>query len=197
MPREIEQAAVKILTSIFGPPLPTPDWLLRPGKQECGDRWPLVQDIYHRLAGLELPDVMRPVERRTVDGVFESAAGTFIFELDETQHFNKYRASTLRSYPDDLPLAFDKEDWIRRCQRKTRLEGGGFAKPKPPLFPSENGRHKQRAFRDALSDIVPSVHHFLPTLRLGDFEVGAWVERSDADERMIELVRSRHGQNIA
>lgn len=151
VPREIEQAAVRVLASIFGPPLPTPDWLVRPGKQECGDQWPLVQEIYHRLTGIELPEVMRQAERRTVDGVFRSEAGTFIFELDETQHFNAYRASTLRCYPDELPLAFDKCDWIRRCQRKTRLEGGGFAKPKPPLFPGENGRHKQRAFRTPLA----------------------------------------------
>ena len=196
MPREIEKAAVTVLTNIFGPPLPTPDWLVRPGKQESGDHWPLVQEIYHRLTGLELPDVMRPVERRMVDGVFESAGGTFIFELDETQHFNTYRASTLRCYTDDVPLAFDKDDWIRRCERKARLEGGGFAKPKPPLFSGENGRHKQRAFRDALSDLIPSVHGFLPTLRLGDFEVGAWVERGGAVEKMAQLVHSRYGQAI-
>jgi hypothetical protein len=77
---------------------------------------------------------MRAVERRQVDGLFEFGDLTFDFELDETQHFNQDRATTLRCYPPDVPLAFDKEDWIARCERKTRLEGGGFSAPKPPLF---------------------------------------------------------------
>lgn len=173
-----------------------PDWLVRPGKAESKDRWELIQEIYHRLTGLELPSVMRPVERRTVDGTFRLGDATFIFELDESQHFNGYRATTLRCYPDDLKVAFDKEDWIKRCQRKTRLEGGGFAKPKPPLFPGENGRHKQRAFRDALSDVIPGCYGYLPTLRLGDFEVGSWIEGHDATERMTALLRDRYGESI-
>jgi hypothetical protein len=140
---------------------------------------------------------MRPVERRTVDGVFETPVGTVLFELDETQHFNSYRATTLRCYPDDVPIAFDRDEWIKRCQRKTRLEGGGFAKPKPPLFPGENGRHKQRAFRDALTDILPGVHGFSATLRLGDFEVGSWIGRSDAEDKMVSLLGSRYGADVA
>lgn len=197
MPREIEQATVAVLRAVFGPPLGTPNWLVRPGKQECGQRWPLVKEVYHRLTSLELPEVMRPVERRTVDGVFETPLGGMIFELDESQHFNPFRATTLRCYPDDLQLAFDLHDWILRCNRKTRLEGGGFAKPKPPLFPGTNGRHKQRAFRDALSDLVPGLHGFMPTLRLGDFEVAAWTDRANAQDRMVALLRDRYGERVA
>jgi hypothetical protein len=57
-----------------------------------------------------------------------------ILEVDESQHFNEYRALTLRAYVN-LPVAFDREAWLKACQRKTRLEGGGFARPRPPLFP--------------------------------------------------------------
>lgn len=191
MPREVERSAGAVLSEVCGPALPTPAWLVRPGKVECGDRWELVQDIYHRLTGLDLPDVTRSVERRTADGVFELDGRSFVFELDETQHFNAFRATTLRMYPAGLLLAFDKQAWIRRCDRKTRLEGGGFAAPKPPLFPGDNGRHKQRAFRDALCDILPPEHGFLPTLRVGDFEVGSWIDRAGATERMEALVTER------
>jgi hypothetical protein len=52
---------------------------------------------------------MRPIERRRVDGVFQRAGRPFILELDEIQHFNMFRATTLRCYPDDVPLAFDEE----------------------------------------------------------------------------------------
>ena len=29
----------------------TPRWLLRPGRQECGDLWPLVSDVYRQRLG--------------------------------------------------------------------------------------------------------------------------------------------------
>jgi hypothetical protein len=151
MPRDVERAAVEVLSQVYGPPLAMPEWLIRPGKAECGARWDLVREIYHRTTGLELPETMRPVERRQVDGVFGFGDRTFVFELDETQHFNQFRATTLRCYPADVLLAFDKEDWVARCERKTRLEGGGFSAPRPPLFPGAGGRHLQRAFRDALA----------------------------------------------
>lgn len=73
--------------------------------------------------------------------------------------------------PTDVPLAFDSTVWITRSDHRARLEGGGFAKPRPTLFPGENGRHRQRAFRDALADILPPEYRFAPTLRLADFEV--------------------------
>lgn len=194
MAREVERATVSLLESICGPSVPTPDWLVRPGRAECRSQWGLISEIYHRLTGLTLPDVMRPVERRTVDGVFGLDRNRmFVFELDEVQHFNGFRATTLRTYPDDLPLAFDKDEWIRRSDKKAGLEGGGFARPKPPLFPEQNGRHQQRAFRDALCDIVPLEHGFLPTLRLGEFEVGDWIEGPVAEGRIRQILQERFG----
>lgn len=64
MPKEIEYAVVGLETSILeASTASTPDWLVRPGRTECGDRWPLVCSIYSELTGLELPDHMRKVER--------------------------------------------------------------------------------------------------------------------------------------
>lgn len=36
------------------------------------------------------------------------------------------------------------------------------------------GRHRQRAFRDALADLLPPLHGFGPTIRIGHFEVERW-----------------------
>lgn len=80
---------------------------------------------------------------------------------------------------------------MSRSDKKTKLEGGGFAAPKPPLFPGENGRHRQRAFRDALCDILPLEHGFAPTLRIADFEVASWMHSSDAAARMERLLVNR------
>jgi hypothetical protein len=90
-----------------------------------------------------------------------------------------------------IALAFDAHLWIRTSEAKTKLGGGGFGAPKPPLFPGENGRHRQRAFRDALSDILPIGHGWSPTLRVADFEVRSWISLHDAPERMGALLDER------
>jgi hypothetical protein len=89
---------------------------------------------------MELPEVMPSREWRQVDTVLEIAGSPHrICEFDETQHFNSFRALTLQHYASKVPLAFDAELWIARSEAKTRLEGGGFGKPKPPLFPGRWG----------------------------------------------------------
>ena len=193
MARELEQRVVALVQDVLDAEiLPTPAWLIRPGEDECGSRWPMVQLIYQDLTGLDLPSVMRSVERRTVDAVLQQAGQPpRILEIDEKQHFNRYRAQTLRRYATELALSFPPDQWIERSERKAKLEGGGFGAPRPPLFPGEGGRHRQRAFRDALSDILPPEHGWLPTLRVGYFEVTDWIAASDARGHMKELLRDR------
>lgn len=183
---------VSLASRILGAQIePTPSWLVRPGELECKKRWPLITQIYGDLTGLELPTVMRPVERRTVDAVLRTEAGSRILEVDEEQHFNEFRARTLRHYMHDVSVAFDPQAWLEASDAKTQLEGGGFGAPKPPLFPGPGGRHRQRAFRDALTDLLPAEHGFLPTLRVAYFEVEDWINDPDSEERFETLLRDR------
>jgi hypothetical protein len=190
MAHEAERAACAALTSICGEPLPTPGWLQRPGKTECGPRWKLVCKIYQALTSKQLPDVMPSRERREVDGVYRYKGRDFLFELDEKQHFNEFRAATLRCYPTDLPLAFDRKAWLTSCVAKQTLERGGFAAPKPPLFPDPGGRHRQRAFRDALADVLPPVHGYLPTLRLDDQQVKSWMKEGTVKSSLVNALHA-------
>jgi hypothetical protein len=170
----------------------TPPWLLRPGRIECGTSWSTVCSIYRELTDSDLPELMPPRETRRVDAVLDIGDGApRILEVDETQHFNRYRAMTLRRYPPDTRVAFPVEVWIEQSEKKVRLEGGGFGKPKPPLFPAEHGRHAQRAFRDMLADLLPLEHGWSPTLRIGDFEVAAWIHTPQAEHCMAELLDAR------
>ena len=191
MAQEIEKAVHRVLTTVYGEDKGTADWLKRPGRKECGTYWSLIQEIYHELTEGELPDEMPSREWRKVDGVFQIKGCLFIFELDEKQHFNTYRSKTLSLYPKNTLVGFSIDLWVKICNRKSKLEGGGFAKPKPPLFPGVNGRHRQRAFRDSLTDILPSEYGFLPTLRIADFEICDWIFESEAQDRMENLIESR------
>lgn len=193
MPLEYERRCIDLVQGCLNAEVSeTPTWLLRPGRSECRSRWREVEAIYAELTGLALPEVMRPIERRKADAVLLVGGGRpFIFEFDEVQHFNRYRAATLRHYPQGVRLGFPVASWLEQCDRKTRLEGGGFAKPRPPLFPHEDGRHRQRAFRDALCDLLPDQHGFDPTLRIGLFEVRSWLFADDASQRMTALLHRR------
>ena len=189
MPRELETKALQLVQDVVGGIVQrTPSWLVRPGKQECGKHWWLICDIYHALTGFVLPESMPPRENRNLDCVLKiGTQPARVIEVDEIQHFNGYRAKTLRMYPD-VPVAFDRSVWIRYSEAKVRLEGGGFGKPMPPLFPGQWGRHKQRAFRDALADILPADNDFLPTLRIAYFEVADWISSSNAYAKMQRLL---------
>jgi hypothetical protein len=167
-------------------------WLQRPGREESGSAWPVVQRLYHALTGMELPEVMQSRGWRRVDAVI-TLDGELprIIEVDESQHFNACRALTIRGYPASARVAFDRVAWLVACDAKKRLEGGGWGRPCPPLFPGEGGRHRQRAFRDALTDLLPAEHGWQPTLRIADFEVLPWVQDADAEPRMRELLDAR------
>jgi hypothetical protein len=193
MPRELEHATIEIARKVYGGRLlSTPEWLQRPAAAESRRRWGLVRGLYDELTGMELPDAMPSRERRTVDCVLQRRGEPpRIVEFDEAQHFNCYRAITLRRYPRAVRVAFDRVVWLQACDAKTRLEGGGFGRPKPPLFPHDDGRHCQRAYRDALADLLPAMHGWLPTMRIADFEVKAWIYGDAARSRMTHLLTGR------
>jgi hypothetical protein len=112
----------------------TPSWLIRPGRVECRSEWDRVSRVYTKLTALTLPDVMPPKESREVDAVLlQKGCLPRILEVDEKQHFNKFRAATLKRY-DDALVAFDTKAWLAASLAKKKLEGGGFAEAKPRFF---------------------------------------------------------------
>ena len=193
MGREPEKSVVRLVHEIYGGRrIDTPDWLRRPGRRECGRRWRLIYSIYNDLTGLDLPDEMPPREWRKVDAVFEKRGRVpLILEVDEHQHFNHYRAATLARYPRSARVAFPLDVWLERSRRRKSSRTGGAARPCPPLFPELGGRHQQRAFRDALADLIPQLRGWMPTLRIADFEVKAWIDGPDATREMRKLLKAR------
>ena len=199
MAGELQARVLDVLVKITGGELLSrrPDWLQRPAASECGSRWSLVSEVYSTLTDLELPPAMPPRERREVDAVIRiDGSPPRIVEIDEAQHFNQFRACTLDVY-EGIPVAFDVPAYGAGCSAKSRLEGGGFAKPKPPLFPGDGGRHRQRAFRDLLADVVPLEHGYAPTLRIAHFEVEGWIYGSGAAGEMERLLSERFAATSA
>jgi hypothetical protein len=170
-----------------------PVWLLRPGRAECAAAWQTVSRIYAQLTDLVLPVQAPPRERRRLDIVLTYPDGRRqIVEVDERQHFTAARATTLEHYPPGTPLGFDAADWLTRSRELSGREpGGGFAKPRPPLFPGPGGRHRQRAFRDALADLLPPEHGWLATVRISDREITGAIATADPAAALKALIASR------
>lgn len=195
MPRVMEKRTIELLEAAFRRKVKyeTPQWLIRPGKEEAEHLWRKIRLIYRRLTdGMELPEVMPLRERRVVDGVFGGRGIRHrIVEFDESQHFNPFRAQSLRLYTEGAELGFPKAIWLKHARQGRVIGGGGWAKPKPPLFPMPGGRHRQRAFRDALADLLPPLYGYAPTLRIADFEVEGWLWERGAATRLRRLVEDR------
>lgn len=77
----------------------------------------------------------------------------FIIEFDESQHFTKPREIALRLYPDGLKLGYDKDTWVKRCQRLNKKDND------PPF------RDEQRAWYDTLRDFCCNIKG-IPIIRL-------------------------------
>lgn len=78
----------------------------------------------------------------------------FIVEFDESQHFTKPREISLKNYPSDLKLGFNKQKWIKHCVDLHKKDND------PPF------RDEQRAWYDTMRDFAPTILNLKPTIRL-------------------------------
>lgn len=156
-----------------------------PGLSEPAASW--VMAAYRQLGGALRSPILRPSgwDIQTTSGL--------IVELDEEQHFNRYRAETLQvEWAVDLPW---RADYLRYCAEYERValkghSGAGFwtsagstrqfgpAGSRRDLEGAGSPRWKQRALYDAMRDSLAatgtvslarlSVHDRLGSVRLGD-----------------------------
>lgn len=109
----------------------------------------------------------------------------FIVEFDETQHFTASRRIALSMYPESFKLGFDRENWIKLCERIN-------AKDNDPPY-----RDEQRAWYDTLRDFIPVVRGLNPTIRLfsKDFQWCSLNPEVAADEeKFMEILEGRKSE---
>jgi hypothetical protein len=77
-----------------------------------------------------------------------------VVEYDEVQHFTSARLETLDLYPPETPLGFDLAGYTTLVKRWAAVGDKGFAHKAAAEFPGAAGRQRQRAYFDALRDLV-------------------------------------------
>ncbi len=164
-----------------------------------------VIELYHALGGIH-PDP------QLTTGPWDSAySGNLVVELDESAHFNRYRALTLKpEWAQRLPWRSDYLTYAAQFEDVCRNEGGWggywtndsterlFGPPGPPreLDGAGSPRWKQRALYDAMRDITAldggvrllrlSVHDNLGRVLLGDVLSGRAPLVTDALRALID-----------
>jgi len=161
----------------------TNNWLLNsPTKDIHYSMWESISEIYSLLVDRKwdldtrISEYKNQINLRSqrID-IWFSEPFNFIVEFDESQHFNQFRLITLENFASYNNYSFDLEHYLMLAKSKVVNPGNsGFQKVKryDPLFPpmldsdKQDNRLRQRAFRDFLKDITPSLKGFNWTIRI-------------------------------
>ena len=120
----------------------------------CG---PALDAIFEALGGDPLAQGAKRTTPLPGDFLHEPS-GTFI-EIDEHQHVTSWRRRALELYPADVPLGFDLAEYVRLCGEWS-ARADRYRSPSPRSGSGEGGRQRQRAYHDALRDLVtPAMGH--------------------------------------
>jgi hypothetical protein len=173
----LEVGIIALVAEVLGVPAERHaqfDWLKnKPRAEHFGDYYPKILHLFEELGGDKDGLFAKADGYLTPDAYFPEPCH-FIFEFDELQHFTAPRQKTLTLYPADVPLAFNRREYLRFCAQhhdSALRKGTDRFRRKTADFPFLNGRAAQRAFFDTFRDWLPPLHGFRPTLRIAEFEV--------------------------
>lgn len=192
------------------------DWLQNSPTQHIHQEyWKSISAVYSSLID----------EKWTLDYIYETSPNeinyknqridicfddpyNFIFEFDESQHFNQYKLRTLVSFNEYHSYSFDLEHYKSLSKQKIVKPGNsGFQKLKSldPLFPpmlkgeKQDNRPRQRAFRDFLKDITPQIKGFNPTIRMSYMVINGKINNFTKDDLTIvkdHIIKSNFFEKI-
>ena len=124
---------------------------------------PAMQAIFEALDGIE--SELAAKKMTSLPGDFLHLESGVFLEVDESQHFTTFRLRTLDLYPDTVPVGFEVLEYKRLC-RKLAPKSDRYRRHKPAIGFGAGGRQRQRAYNDALRDLVTPVMGHPPVIRV-------------------------------
>ena len=89
-----------------------------------------------------------------------------IIEIDEIQHFTSARLRSFDFYPQNVRLGYDLLDYVRLVKHWRARGDRAYAHKEAVDFPTPGGRQAQRAYNDALRDLLAPTFTQHPVLRI-------------------------------
>lgn len=118
---------------------------------EAGAVFVPLDKIFHELGGDSEAQSAKRITALPGDFI-HLPTGTMI-EIDEVQHFTSYRMRTFAHYPGDARLGFDSDEYADLCSMFCR-KADNYRLNKAASGFGPGGRQRQRAYNDALRDLV-------------------------------------------
>lgn len=105
-----------------------------------------------------------------------------VVELDELPHFGSSRERTFEHYPAGTPLGFDTGEYRSLIRRHREAADAVLAREQTKDFPFPGGRQAQRAYGDALRDLLAPVFtgHAVVRLAVPDGSLTGVVQQLEA-----------------
>ena len=105
-----------------------------------------------------------------------------IIEIDESQHFTSARLQSFDYYPESVRLGYDRQEYVGFVKHWRARGDRGFAHRVAKDFPRPGGRQAQRAYNDALRDLLAPTFTRYPVIRIAvpDRNLGDVVKRLQA-----------------
>lgn len=124
---------------------------------------PVLRSIFEALGG----DTASATAKRStpLPGDFVHVDSGVFVEVDESQHFTSARLATLDRYPEEARIGFDMLEYKRLCQELAPRSDRAWRHKPATGFPGEAGRQRQRAYNDALRDLVTPLMGRPPLIR--------------------------------
>lgn len=121
--------------------------------------------IHRRLGGDALLLANKPNRSGPAPDFLHTRLGCIV-EIDEEQHFTTSRLATFELYPADVPLGFDRDEYIDLLGQWKLRGDKAFAHKTASDFPGPGGRQAQRAYNDALRDLLAPTFTGHPVIRI-------------------------------
>lgn len=122
-------------------------------------------EMHQRLGGDSEILAARVGRRSPTPDLIHEGIGCII-EVDEVQHFTSARALTLDLYPDDVRLGFDVDEYRALIDQWKAKGNAAFKHKTSKDFPGPGGRQAQRAYNDALRDLLAPTFTGHPVIRI-------------------------------
>ena len=121
--------------------------------------------IHHQLGGNAALLASKIGGQQPIPDLIHDELGCVI-EVDEVQHFTSARARTFELYPKTLRLGYSLSDYIGLVRQWNGRGDSSFAHKTASDFPNPGGRQAQRAYNDALRDLLAPSFTGYPVIRI-------------------------------
>lgn len=123
----------------------------------------VLKQIFDALGGDERE--LGLVPQRLLESDFLHRASHTLIEVDEVQHFTTHRRTAIELYPSDIELGFDRDEYLYLIEMHHAKADRAFAHKSARAF-GNRGRPRQRAYLDAVRDLILPTMGFAPVIRV-------------------------------